>query len=112
MCAYMICACIHVTCDVREERGERGGTEFGETLADIAEHTYDLDPTIHNILHHFQHQTIATLPEIDHHPFGPCPEASALRTDNLKKSVYNVIDQALQEALTTDPCPKAIKLRV
>ena len=24
MCAYMICACIHVTCDVREERGERG----------------------------------------------------------------------------------------
>ena len=24
MCAYMICAYIHVICDVREERGERG----------------------------------------------------------------------------------------
>ena len=78
-------------------------SEFSETLADIAVATYDLDPAIHVILNHLQHQTVATLPAELRKPFGP--EALAIKKDQMKTQIYQVVDQALQEAITTEPRP-------
>ena len=87
-------------------------SEFSETLKDIAVAKYDLDPAIHVILNHFQHQTMATLPAELRKPFGP--EALSIKRDQMKTQIYQVIDQALQEAITTDPRPtqpEIVKLR-
>jgi hypothetical protein len=65
-------------------------SEFSETLKDIAVAKYDLDPAIHVILNHFQHQTLATLSAELRKPFGP--EALAIKRDHMKSQIYQVID--------------------
>ena len=83
-------------------------SEFSETLKDIAVAKYDLDPAIHVILNHFQHQTMATLSTELRKPFGP--EALVIKRDHMKSQIYQVIDQALQEAINTEPRPTQLEI--